>query len=144
MSIFRVGNTVRHRVTYWGEPAYYITSVVAAGANGVPTGSKHGKAWKKYTSCLLYAESEPHYQICPLYMRLWLWLLGNFSDLLAARGGNKMVCDRCGAPRGMCPHAVEPEYTLQREEAYRADRRIIHWVFLAAAVGAAVIWRILA
>jgi len=30
MTIFKVGNTVRHKECYWGEPAYYIS----AGMNG--------------------------------------------------------------------------------------------------------------
>jgi len=81
VNVFQIGNTVRHKECYWGEPAYYIHNVTTSGAHGIPTGSKHGKAWDKTTSCLIYEESEPKYKICPLYMRAWLWLIGNIVEL---------------------------------------------------------------
>ena len=81
MSIFVVGNTVRHKRCYWGEPAYYISAILPSGARGIPTGSKHGKAWDGFSACVIYPGSEPNYKICPMYMRAWLWLLGTISEL---------------------------------------------------------------
>jgi hypothetical protein len=82
MSVFEVGKIVRHKRSYWGEMAYYIHEVRADGVIGNPTGSKHGKAWERgKTGCHISWSSEKYYKICPLYMRVWLWLLGNFAEL---------------------------------------------------------------
>ena len=83
MSVLKVGNTIRHRKPYWGEPAYYVREVAFCGARGIPTGSKHGRGWDRgETCCVIYHESEKHYKICPIYTRAWLWLLGNAAALL--------------------------------------------------------------
>jgi hypothetical protein len=55
-----------------------------------------------------------------------------------------MVCDRCGAPRGMCHHAGEPDYALQSEETYRWDMKILRWtLFIVTCLAGVAIWRIL-
>lgn len=82
MSVLKVGNTIRHKAPYWGEPAYYIHEVKPDGARGNPTGSKHGKAWERGgASHVISHSSEKNYKICPLYMRAWLGLLGYWAEL---------------------------------------------------------------
>jgi hypothetical protein len=81
MKIFKIGNTIRHKKPYWGEMAYYIREVKTDGIRAIPSGSKHGKAWKRgQTACHISHDSETHYEICPLYMRVWLWLLGRVAE----------------------------------------------------------------
>lgn len=82
MRVFTAGNTIRHKKPYWGEMAYHINDVKSIGVIGIPTGSKHGKAWEgRETACIICHESEEKYKICPLYMRAWLWILGKIVKL---------------------------------------------------------------
>lgn len=83
---FKVGDVIRSKRPYWGEPAYEIVGECSDGFHGVWTGSKHGPEDKAPHICrhlISWWDFETEetmdgpFEKCGVVMRAWLWLLGN-------------------------------------------------------------------
>lgn len=68
---FKVGDVVRSRKPYFGEPAYKVLRV-GANYGDEATGSKHGSGGYKTGD----VKCSKYYKKCSLIARAWLCLLG--------------------------------------------------------------------
>jgi len=83
---FKVGDIIRNKNPYWGEPAYRLVGENEYAFFGIWTGSKYGPPTKNngFWKCqidfsdLNDEESiDGPYQYCKWWMRLYLYILGN-------------------------------------------------------------------
>lgn len=76
------GDIVRNRKPYWGEPAYkYLRDDNLKGwVVGQSVGGKFGSLG---ISCKQKRDLDYYYVPCPLYMTVWLMLMGFIADIIA-------------------------------------------------------------